>query len=54
MYKNKKMYKNESLQKQNKANKSSVMGRTIGGFCNGDICTVKRETELKDSLTQPK
>ncbi len=54
MYENKKMCKNESLQKQNKTNKSSVIGRTIRGFCNGDICTVKREMEIRESLTQPK
>jgi hypothetical protein len=54
MYENKKMYKNESLQKQNKVIRRSVMGRTIGGFCNGYICTVKREMEITDSLTQPK
>jgi hypothetical protein len=54
MYENKKMYKNESLQKQNNVNRRFVMIRTIGGFCNGDICTVKREIEITDSLAQPK
>ena len=54
MYENKKMYKNESLQKQNKINRRSVMGRTIGGFSNGDICTLKREMEITENLSQPK
>ena len=54
MHENKKMYKNESLQKQNNVNRRYVMVRTIGGFCNGDICTVKREMEISDSLVQPK
>lgn len=54
MYENKKMYKNESLQKQNKIDRRSVMGRTIGGFSNGDICTLKREMEITENLSQPK
>jgi hypothetical protein len=54
MHENKKMYKNESLQKQNKVNRRSVMGRTIGDFSNGDICTLKREMEITENLSQPK
>jgi hypothetical protein len=54
MYENKKMYKNESLQKQNKINRRSVTGRTIGGFSNGDICTIEREMEITEKLSQPK
>ncbi len=43
MYENKKMYKNEGLQKQNKANRRGVMERNIGGFCHGDIAQKKRK-----------
>lgn len=47
------MYKNEGLQKQNKANRRCV-GRTIGGFCHGDIYTAEKDMEIIASLTQPK
>jgi hypothetical protein len=41
--------KTKVYKSKNNVNRWPVMVRTIGGFCNGDICTLKREMEITDT-----